>query len=124
MLSVLLMKSVLCDTIFTSVVMESFREMKLARESVVNSLEDLVLFVFTTKSRCVFDDGASTDGSFGFIMVLCCLPKFAAFRILSLSPVLDEERVFRYAGGDCSKTSKSGSIPERQIRSLIISKKT
>lgn len=60
----------------------------------------------------MFDDGVSTEGGIGFIVVLWCLPMFAAFRILSLSPVLDE-RVFRYVGGDCSKTSKSGSIPER-----------
>ena len=50
LLSGLLMKSVLCDTIFTSVVMELFREMSLAQESVANSLEYLVLFVLTTKS--------------------------------------------------------------------------
>lgn len=59
------------------------------------------------------DDGASSDGSIWLIMVVGCLSKFIAFRFLSLSHLLDEERVFRYGGGDCPKTSKSGSIPER-----------
>lgn len=45
LLSGLLMKSVLADTVFIFVVMESFRAMNLAQESVVNSLEYLVLFV-------------------------------------------------------------------------------
>lgn len=58
-------------------------------------------------------DGASIDGSIWFIMVVCCLSKYIAFGILSLSHVSDEERVFRYVGSDCSKTSKSGSIPEK-----------
>lgn len=49
-LSGLLMESVLCDTIFASVVMELFREMSFAQESVVNPLEYLVLFVLTTRS--------------------------------------------------------------------------
>ena len=60
----------------------------------------------------MIDDGDSTDGSIWFIMVVCCLSKYIAFRILSLSRMLDEERVFRYVGSDCSKTSKSGSTPE------------
>lgn len=59
------------------------------------------------------DDGTSTDESIWFIMVVCCLSKFIVFRFLSLSHLLDEERVFTYVGGDCPKTSKSGSIPER-----------
>lgn len=59
------------------------------------------------------DDGISVDGSIWFITVVCCSSKCVAFKILSLSRVLDEERVFRYVGRDCSKTSKSGSIPER-----------
>ena len=113
LLSGLLMKSVLADTIFIFVVMESFGAMNLAQESVVNSLEYLVLFVVANKSWCVVGDGASIDGSIWFIMVVCCLSKYIAFRILSLSHVSDEERVFRYVGSDCSKTSKSGSIPER-----------
>ena len=50
LLSELLMNSVLADTIFTFVVMESFREMNLAQEPVVNSLEYLVLFVVANKS--------------------------------------------------------------------------
>lgn len=112
-LSGLLMESVLCDTIFASVVMELFREMSFAQESVVNPLEYLVLFVLTTRSWCVVDDGISVDGSIWFITVVCCSSKCVAFKILSLSRVLDEERVFRYVGRDCSKTSKSGSIPER-----------
>lgn len=50
LLSGLLIKSVLDNTLFTFVVLESFREINLAQESVVNSLEYLVLLVFTTKS--------------------------------------------------------------------------
>ena len=50
LLSGLLMKSVLADTIFIFVVMESFGAMNLAQESVVNSLEYLVLFVVANKS--------------------------------------------------------------------------
>lgn len=90
LLSGLLMNLVLADTIFTFVVMESFREMNLAQESVVNSLEYLVVFVVANKSWYVVEDGASTDGSIWFIMVVCCLSKYIAFRILSLSRILDE----------------------------------
>ena len=50
LLAGLLMKSALRDTLFTFVAMESFREMNLARESVVNSLEYRVWLAFTTKS--------------------------------------------------------------------------
>lgn len=113
----LLVKSLLSDILSTFVAMDSFREMNLAQESVVNSLDSavnsleyLVLFVFTSQSSCVVDDGASPDGSTWFIMVVCCLSKFVAFRILSLSRVLGE-RVFKYVGGDCPRTSKSGPIP-------------
>lgn len=93
LLSGLLMKSVLEDSLFTFVVMEPFREMNLAQEPVVNSLEYLVVLVFTTKSGCVVDDGASID-SIWFIMVGGCLSRLIGFRFLSLSHLLDEERVF------------------------------
>ena len=59
------------------------------------------------------DAGVSVDGSICFIVVGCCLSTFIAFRFRSASHLLDEERVFRYVGGACPKTSKSGSIPER-----------
>ena len=64
------------------------------------------------------DDDTSVDGSIWFITVVCCLSKCVAFKILSLSHVLDEERLFRYVGGDCSKTSKSGT-PEKDYFSTI-----
>lgn len=114
LLSGLLMKSALGDTLFIFVAMEPFREINFAQESVVNSSEYLVRVVLTN-SGCVVDDGASIDGSICFIMVVCCLSKFIAFRFLSLSHLSDEERVFRYVGGDCPKISKSGSVPERKI---------
>lgn len=72
----LLVKSLLSDILSTFVAMDSFREMNLAQESVVNSLDSavnsleyLVLFVFTSQSSCVVDDGASPVGSTWFIMV-------------------------------------------------------
>ena len=45
-----LLTSVLADTVFIFVVMESFRAMNLAQEPVVNSLEYLVLFAVANKS--------------------------------------------------------------------------
>lgn len=94
LLSGLLIKPVLDDSLFTFVVMEPFREMNLAQEPVVNSLEYLVVLVFTTKSGCVVDDGASIDSSIWFVMVGFCLSRVIGFRFLSLSHLLDEERVF------------------------------
>lgn len=89
-----LMASVLGDTIFTSVGMEFFREMNLAQESVGSDLEDLESLVFVIKWYVV-DDGLSTDGSIWLIILVGCFPKFIAFGILTLSHLLDEERVFR-----------------------------
>lgn len=47
LLSGLLMKSALRDTLFIFVTMEPFRDMNLAQESVVNSSEYLVLVALT-----------------------------------------------------------------------------
>lgn len=66
------------------------------------------------------DDGASIDGNIWFLMVVRCLSKFIAFKILSLSQVLDEERVCRYVGSDCPKTSKSGSIPSVMLYKMAL----